>query len=72
LFSCISSLPLLLFLRLLPYRSNFHYRITKVEGLVYFMILFFVFLRVFCGLKTLFIMPVIFSRESETETANIV
>ena len=31
-----------------------------------------VFLRVFCDLNTLFIMPVIFSRESDTERAKIV
>ena len=55
--SYISSLLLLFFLRLLLLWSNFHYRMTEVEGLVYFVLVFF---RVCCGINILLILAVIF------------
>ena len=51
-------------------KCSLPYNKSGRAGVLYDSIL--VFLGVFCGLNTLFTVPVIFSRESETETAKIV
>jgi hypothetical protein len=53
-FSYDSPQLLLFFTCLLLQWSNFHYRITELEGLGYYT----VFFKVFCGLNLLLIMPV--------------